>query len=543
MAKIHKELPANRADYTFGDLIYWHLFVFGTRPNVHPQAKVGRPWKLDRASTALGRTDKTLRNWCKNESLPTDITDLCDLLFGDSAAWDDARLELLESLARARKGRKGTVPTSADDVASSPSDGGFTSVDTEKGAGAGQGEADTSQSSGDASGPEHPAREEEENRPPNAGGSRELVHLRPIQLRAKSYDHPKHGRKRAAVSMVAGLSIFFGLYAWVTSGRNPRPPVTPPPHVAIAPPVEKPAPPAPRAAETPSPPVLPTPPPVTVLPKPEPEITPPKPRELTPEERKRAEDERLERERMEARRRAHDREKEEQEAEALRRDRENDGRARDLAQREDDARTAAGLNYRIQEHRRIQGSSYRHVLAATVGDCANACTADPSCDAFGFYREQYGPESKRKRVCYFFRKPFDPPAGHSGYVHGEPIEPRRGADLREPSGDEELLVRVQAKKPEPKADEGLTRCATGPVKVTGFKLTCDQMLGGGTTLGSTRLSYTVANINECASKCRPVKQCVGFAFNASDREGQHYCIIFGPTPESRESKGWISGVR
>lgn len=53
-----------------------------------------------------------------------------------------------------------------------------------------------------------------------------------------------------------------------------------------------------------------------------------------------------------------------------------------------------------------------------------------------------------------------------------------------------------------------------------------------------RLSCTVRNINECAAKCRPVERCVGFAFNAGDA-----CIISGPTLETRESKGWVSGIR
>ena len=81
------------------------------------------------------------------------------------------------------------------------------------------------------------------------------------------------------------------------------------------------------------------------------------------------------------------------------------------------------------------------------------------------------------------------------------------------------------------------------MKVSDFNLACDQTLGGGTTLGSTRLYWTVRNINECAAKCRPVKNCVAFTFNAGDPEGSHTCILFGPTPEARDSKGWISGVR
>jgi hypothetical protein len=81
------------------------------------------------------------------------------------------------------------------------------------------------------------------------------------------------------------------------------------------------------------------------------------------------------------------------------------------------------------------------------------------------------------------------------------------------------------------------------VKVTGFKLSCDRILDGGTTLGSAQLRYTVPNINECAARCRPIARCVGFTFNSGDPPGQHACVIFGPTPEGREAKGWISGLR
>ncbi len=105
------------------------------------------------------------------------------------------------------------------------------------------------------------------------------------------------------------------------------------------------------------------------------------------------------------------------------------------------------------------------------------------------------------------------------------------------------LVQAEQATPRTDATDGVTQCQNGPVKVTGFRLTCDRTLSGGTTLGSTQLSYTVANINECAAKCRPVSRCVGFTFNAADTPGRHGCYIFGPTPEGREASGWVSGLR
>lgn len=541
MPRIVKKLPTDRANYSFGDLVYWHVLKFGTRPNIDPSARTGRPWRIEQISAKLGKTSRTLRNWINDESLPEDVAALCMVLFGDNPRWDDARAELQERYERALAHRRisGVAPSMSHPA---PEVGAADNkrADTPK---ADARLGDTSRADESAARDEADAESESDaepsssHRPPNAAGSRELVLARPIRLRAMHDNSGGQGTsryRRALASTVAGVCVFFGLYAWLVSIRQPKTPEPVVPEVASAPEPKK-------RAEPPKPPLVVEPAPVPPVPEPRKEAVPKPP--APTEEVKRAEVDRLERAHMEARREAYEREKEAREAEALRLDRENDRRARDLASRDNDARTVAGMGYRIQEHRRIAGSSYAHVLAATVGDCAVACTGDPSCDAFGFYREEYGPDSKRRRVCYLFKKPFEV-ANYPGYVHGEPIVSRRDANAGEQEGGtDKLLIRVQARKSEPKTDDGLIRCATGPVKVSGFKISCDQTLGGGTTLGSTRLSYTVANINDCAAKCRPVQKCVGFTFNAGDREGEHACIIFGPTPEARESKGWIAGTR
>jgi hypothetical protein len=555
MPRIRKSLPDNRADYSFGDFVYWHLFVFGTRPSIDPAAKVGRPWRLEDIGSRLGKTDKTLRNWVNDKSLPDEISELCKELFGDNKAWDGARLELHESLTKARKPRSDkTAPVAADEPA----------LPLEEPAASDGVENGEAERDGPASPSEHvcgsdddkEASDEALRRPPNAKGTRDIVRVEPVLLKRIDGDPYQKGRssyRRAATSLVAGLCVFMGLSAWLTSGRQTRAPDPVTPKVAELPVLTKEAdrpPPAPAIEVRPEPrpveaaPPLP-PPPLQQEATPKEErraIEVPRPREATPEERRQAELERIERDHMEARRQAHDREVQAKEAEALRLDRERDRRQRDLDLRSADARTVAGLNYRIEEHRRVDGTSYTHILAASVADCANACTGDPSCDAFGFYREQFSLESKRKRYCYFFRKPFRVDRA-PGYVHGEPIEPRRRADVIDATSEQGLLIRVQAQNSERGSDDGVTRCATGPVKASGFALTCDQILSGGTTLGSVQLSHTVANINECASKCRPVQRCVGFTFNAADMAGRHSCVIFGPTPEARESKGWVSGVR
>src|SRR5664280_356186 len=82
------------------------------------------------------------------------------------------------------------------------------------------------------------------------------------------------------------------------------------------------------------------------------------------------------------------------------------------------------------------------------------------------------------------------------------------------------LVQAEQATPRTDAADGVLQCTNGPVKVTGFKLTFDRTISGGTTLGSTQLSYTVDNINECAAKCRPVRRCVGFTWNAADTPGK-----------------------
>jgi hypothetical protein len=78
----------------------------------------------------------------------------------------------------------------------------------------------------------------------------------------------------------------------------------------------------------------------------------------------------------------------------------------------------------------------------------------------------------------------------------------------------------------------------------GFKLVCQSIMTGGTTLGSTQLAYMVSDVGECASKCRPVAKCVAFSFETTPSSGnKHACQLFGATPRSNQAEKWISGVR
>lgn len=101
--RITKTLPPLRADYSFGDLVYWHLFVYGTRPTGNPDAKIGRVWDQGAFCQLIDVTDRTLRNWIFDKHLPDNITALEDELFGNNPLFDDWRLELAEALRNTRK--------------------------------------------------------------------------------------------------------------------------------------------------------------------------------------------------------------------------------------------------------------------------------------------------------------------------------------------------------------------------------------------------------------------------------------------------------
>lgn len=114
MPRFTQDLPSNRADYTFGDLIYFHLFRQGTRPK-GPNA----PWEMDAICSLTGIGEKVLRNWMSGQNLPNNFPSaLSNALFGSGPEWNEARTELLtkfeEGWARRRKAR--AAPTKAVDT-------------------------------------------------------------------------------------------------------------------------------------------------------------------------------------------------------------------------------------------------------------------------------------------------------------------------------------------------------------------------------------------------------------------------------------------
>jgi tetratricopeptide (TPR) repeat protein len=97
---------------SFGDLLDWHL-QRGTRPP--GSDKQGEPWKKATFAGDVGVSDKQVRNWIANKSLPNDVITIERVLFGRNqelrTAW---RMELREALKRTRAGSAPTAPASSE---------------------------------------------------------------------------------------------------------------------------------------------------------------------------------------------------------------------------------------------------------------------------------------------------------------------------------------------------------------------------------------------------------------------------------------------
>lgn len=94
MPKKTKALPDDRAEWTFGDALYWHFFAFGTRPDSSPRARNGTPWTPKEAAYALDVSVRGFWYWIDDRHLPYDTVKIEKALFGDSKLFADARVEL-----------------------------------------------------------------------------------------------------------------------------------------------------------------------------------------------------------------------------------------------------------------------------------------------------------------------------------------------------------------------------------------------------------------------------------------------------------------
>jgi hypothetical protein len=88
------QLPLERSEWSFGQLLGWHLFEHGSRRDIPHSATAGLIWNLKEAARALQVTDKTLRNWLGDKNLPRETVQIEKALFGDRAEFGDWRLEL-----------------------------------------------------------------------------------------------------------------------------------------------------------------------------------------------------------------------------------------------------------------------------------------------------------------------------------------------------------------------------------------------------------------------------------------------------------------
>lgn len=535
MPRITKELLKGRADYSFGDLVYYHLFKHGTRPEGDPSASAGRVWEMDAVCELLGlKTEKTLRNWIADRNVPDSIVPLSNLLFGNDERWNDARRELQEKFEQAKAGKwRKPAAAAPPEVSEEPEEL-----------------------------PEEEAPQDEAQDAPQEKPEPRQPLPSPVYLSEPPRSPLPKYAARAFVVGLAGFVVVYGWMHWKRSQPGPEAPqqkvaatnsvakapasvthaaepksAAPPPSKRASAPAAKPMPPAAEKAPRP------------VQPKPTVQPPPAAPHKEAAQPARPAMNK--ERQHVDAQQMASDKlaatllsaalaDEKRRDQEAARLDSQGSDTNAEQQLRERDARIVAAMGYRLRENMSVEKDAFKNLLTDSVADCALACTHE-KCDAFGWYRGQYSYASRKPRYCYLFRKPFIT-GNYSGMALGEPVTDSRPRLTDRATID--AIKRMAATRPVPtENDNGVLHCSGGPVKVTGFKLQCDHIMGGGTQLGSHRLRYTVNNINECAAKCRPISNCVGFTYNSGDPEGERACQIFGGSPIPRKSNGWISGVR
>ena len=261
-----KILPDKRADYSFGDLVYWHLFIFGTYPKCDPSAKIGVVWEAKGFCALMRISERTLWNWILDRHLPDHLLDIEAVLFADNPQLHDWRIELWRALRagrllRASKARFGVGPSEeSEDVSDDPS----ASAEAEDSA---TDEAedrahDAGDTAEDAEGekvhlparysPEEkethdgpvldlPAfrREETKGSQESGGGPIDLVMLQ-RQRKERSSTRQRTNRRRAAIGfLVPGVMLLLGVYSWSRPSPSvsvkevvqipPKPEIKPPP--------------------------------------------------------------------------------------------------------------------------------------------------------------------------------------------------------------------------------------------------------------------------------------------------------------------------
>jgi hypothetical protein len=408
MPRLVKSLPENRADCSFGDLVYWHLFSYGTRPDGNPSAKMGRVWELKRASGALGISERALRYWINDKHLPDSTSTLERVIFGNSPLFDDWRLELVEALRKTRLAN--AAKTSGSGAASQvPAVTGGPLVRLDTGAiVTGDEEREDEQSDFEIVPTTHVFKDE-----PLRNSSGEIVVPGPEILhasrKAETPRAPRQGsQRRHAAVVVVGVATLLGLYAWANSVKKDADPIR---EAATKKEVETPNRPAPGKGEPQQGPTR-----TTTADTLEIKKAPPTPAEQ--------------------------------------------------ARREAEARAEAQLT--------------------VTRDAVEA-------------RKQEQEASARAL-------------------------------------NEKLKILSQA-------DGDLCKQKLQGLDVPGFTLKCDTLIPFGKMQGAVPVSQTASSLGDCASRCRRVKECVAFSFDAGAHVGAASCYLTGSIPGYNAAPNWIAGTR
>ncbi|MSP01419.1 MAG: tetratricopeptide repeat protein [Acetobacteraceae bacterium] len=113
--------PGDRAQWTFGRLLGWHL-TRGTRPGGSLD-RPGRKWSAPRFAGAIGVNDRTVRNWLNDANLPADTDTIERVLFANiETALNDPYTEWRLELRSAHAGISG-VPLPKDEPQDPPPGG------------------------------------------------------------------------------------------------------------------------------------------------------------------------------------------------------------------------------------------------------------------------------------------------------------------------------------------------------------------------------------------------------------------------------------
>lgn len=246
MLRIKKTLPADRADYTLGDLLFWH-FKNGTRPYPKPGSKP-REWDLTPAAAKLGlQSSRILGYYIHDENAPRRIEPFCELFFGDDPKLVPMREELEQKFEAAREARKNSRKLARETGQISDTESDSEPVEAEEPAGEVPAEPEPAEGlpSPAKTAAETPSSEPDET-PPARSALPGVIPPKPFQPDPAPALNPAF--RRLAVICLAGFIGGYLWYRWPHDLHLPKiafqrlAPVVPSPSPVIVPPVIKPPP-------------------------------------------------------------------------------------------------------------------------------------------------------------------------------------------------------------------------------------------------------------------------------------------------------------